>query len=96
MIVVALANLDTGLPRADLSSGWPFLVVAIVLIFGTGFYLARKPGKPGWLHFVFGLLIPEIAFAVNRLFAVEVSWIFWLTLLILIVSPIPIRRPTSE
>jgi hypothetical protein len=91
LVVVALNTLDTGLPRSEGLGGWPFFLVALAITVAVALYLSRRPGKPGWLHFIFGLLIPEVAFVLNRLFATEIGVIFWITVVVLILIPLPGR-----
>ncbi|HJU81381.1 MAG TPA: hypothetical protein VJ796_06495 [Acidimicrobiia bacterium] len=91
LVVVALNNLDTGLPRSEGLGGWPFFLVAVAITVAVAVYLSRRPGKPGWLHFIVGLLIPEVAFLVNRLLATEIGAIFWLAVAVLILIPLPGR-----
>jgi hypothetical protein len=91
LIVVALNNLDTGLPRSEGLSGWPFFLVAAAIVVLVAVALSRSPGPPGWLHFVLGLLIPEVAFLINRLFATEIGAAFWIAVAILVLIPLPTR-----
>lgn len=88
LVVVALNTLDTGLPRSEGLGGWPFFLVALAITAAIAVYLSRRPGKPGWLHFILGLLIPEVAFFVNRLFATEIGPVFWIAVALLILIPL--------
>lgn len=93
IIVLALNNLDTGLPASEgLAGGWPFWLAALIVTVIVARYLGRNPGRPGWLHFVIGLFIPEVAFAINRLASTEVSALFWMVVAALVVIPLPARR----
>ena len=92
LVIVALNTLDTGLPRSEGLGGWPFFLVTLAITVAVAIYLRRRPGKPGWLHFAIGLLIPEVAFFLNRLFSVEISAVFWLALALLVLIPLPGRR----
>lgn len=95
LLILALANLDTGLPEQPISTIWPFLAVVVAIILAVAYWLNRRPGSPGWLHFLIGLLIPEIAFVVNRLFQVEVGPFFWIAVLVLVLIPLPARSRTA-
>ena len=93
LIVFALDNLDTGLPDSEgLGGGWPFWIAAVVIIGFVALFLRRYPGSPGWGSFLIGLLIPEIAFFINRLFATEVSSLFLIFVIALALVPLPGRR----
>ena len=91
LVVVALNTLDTGLPRSEGLGGWPFFLLALAITVAVAVYLSRRPGKPGWLHFILGLLIPEVAFFLNRLFATEIGPVFWIVVALLILIPLPSR-----
>lgn len=92
VIVFALAKLDTGLPASEgLANGWPFWILAVLITVVVALWLRRTSARPGWGHFGLGLLIPEVAFLVNRLVTVEVSVVFWLTTLVLVLLPLPVR-----
>ena len=91
LVVVALNNLDTGLPRSEGLGGWPFFLVTLAITLAVAFYLSRRPVKPGWLHFAIGLLIPEVAFFLNRLFSIEIGVVFWILVAVLILIPLPGR-----
>ncbi len=91
LVVVALNNLDTGLPRSEGLGGWPFFLMALAITVAVAVYLSRRPEKPGWLHFVVGLLIPEVAFFLNRLFSIEIGVVFWIIVAVLILIPLPSR-----
>lgn len=91
LVVVALNTLDTGLPRSEGLGGWPFFLVALAITAAVAFYVSRRPGKPGWFHFILGLLIPEVAFFVNRLSATEIGPVFWIVVALLILLPLPGR-----
>ena len=91
LVIVALNNLDTGLPRSEGLGGWPFFLVALAITVAVAVYLSRRPEKPGWLHFVIGLLIPEVAFFLNRLFSIEIGVVFWIMVAVLILIPLPGR-----
>lgn len=96
LIVFALANLDTGLPASEgLAGGWPFWLVAVLITVGVALWLRRLGSGPRWGHFFLGLLIPEVAFFLNRLASVEISLVFWVTVLLLAVLPLPGGRTTS-
>jgi hypothetical protein len=92
LVIVALNTLDTGLPRSEGLGGWPFFLLALAIAVAVGIYLWKRPGKPGWLHFAIGLLIPEVAFFLNRLFSVEISAVFWVALAVLVLIPLSGRR----
>jgi hypothetical protein len=96
LIVFALDNFDTGLPDSEgLGGGWPFWIGALVIIAVVAFSLARS-GRRGWGSFLLGLLIPEVAFVINRLFTVDVSAIFLVVVAILVLVPLPSRgRPAT-
>jgi hypothetical protein len=92
LIVFALDNFDGGLPRSEgLGGGWPFWIGALVIIGAVAFSLGRS-GRPGWGAFLLGLLIPEVAFLVNRLVMTEISWVFWVVVALLVLVPFPSRR----
>ncbi|MGH8957635.1 MAG: hypothetical protein ACRDVK_03070 [Acidimicrobiia bacterium] len=95
LVVVALNTLDTGLPRSEGLGGWPFFLLALAITVAVAIYLSGRPGKPGWLHFVIGLLIPEVAFFLNRLFSVDISAVFWIAVAVLVLLPWPGRRMTE-
>jgi hypothetical protein len=92
LVVAALNTLDTGLPRSEGLEGWWFFLAALSITVAVAIYLSRRPGRPGWLHFVIGLLIPEVAFFLNRLFSVEISAAFWIACAVLVLLPLPGRR----
>ena len=92
LLVLALNNLDTGLPDSEgLAGGWPFWVGALVVVVIVAIYL-RRSGGPGWGFFILGLLIPEVAFFLNRLVATELSAWFWILVAVLVAVPLPARR----
>ena len=93
LIVLALDNLDTGLPQSEgLSGGWPFFLTALIISVIVVLYLRRWPG---WGHFIIGFLIPEVAFVINRLATTEVSALFWIVVAALILIPIPSRQKVA-
>ncbi|MGI8518989.1 MAG: hypothetical protein ACR2ME_11755 [Acidimicrobiia bacterium] len=93
LIVFALDNLDTGLPRSEgLGGGWPFWVAAVAVVVVVALFLRRSPGSPGWGTFLLGLLIPEVAFFINRLFTTDTSFIFLIAVAVLVLIPLPTRR----
>ena len=92
LVIVALNTLDTGLPRSEGLGGWPFFLLALAIAVAVAIYLWKRPGKPGWLHFSIGLLIPEVAFFLNRLFSVEIGAVFWVALAVLVLIPLSGRR----
>ena len=93
LIVFALDNFDNGLPDSEgLGGGWPFWIGAVVIVGVVAFFLGRSPGAPGWGSFLIGLLIPEVAFFINRLFTTEISIIFLIAVAILVLIPLPSRR----
>ncbi len=96
LVVVALNNLDTGLPQSEGLGGWPFFLVALAITGVVAVYLSRRPRKPGWLHFIIGLLIPEVAFFLNRLFVPEISVVFWMAVAALILIPLPSAATRSD
>ena len=89
LVIVALNTLDTGLPRSEGLGGWPFFLLALAITVTVAIYLWRRSGKPGWLHYVIGLLVPEVAFVINRLFATEIGPIFWIAVAVLVLIPMP-------
>jgi hypothetical protein len=94
LIVVAISNLDTGLPAQE-GGGWPFFAAALVLTVIVALALRRGSGGPGWGSFVLGLLIPEVAFFINRLVSTEVSAVFWIAAAVLILVPLPTRKAVA-
>lgn len=97
LIVFALDNLDTGLPRSEgLGGGWPFFLIALAIVAGVAWFLRRSPGRPGWGTFLLGVLIPEVAFFVNRLFTTEISFVFWVAVVLLALIPLATRSARSQ
>ena len=97
LIVLALANMDMGgvtVPEA-LRTGWPLwagVVVVIVIVF----LALRQAGPgPGWGTFLIGLVIPEVAFFINRLAATEIGPVFWIATAALILIPLPSRKAAA-
>lgn len=64
--------------------------MAVVVV--VALFLRRSPGSPGWGAFLLGLLIPEVAFFINRLFTTEISIIFLVAVAVLVLIPLPARR----
>jgi hypothetical protein len=96
LIVFALDNFDNGLPRSEgLGGGWPFWIGALVIIVVVSYSLSRSPRRPGWGSFFLGLLIPEVAFFINRLFTTEISLIFLFAVAVLALLPLPGRRAAA-
>jgi hypothetical protein len=94
LIVLALANMDMGgltVPEG-LRAGWPFWVGVVVVIVIVFLALRRAAPGPGWGTFLIGLVIPEVAFFINRLAATEVGMVFWIATAVLILIPLPIRK----
>jgi hypothetical protein len=94
LIVVALSNLDTGLPSQE-GGAWPFFAAALVITVIVVLGLRRGDGGPGWGSFILGLLIPEVAFFINRLVTTEVSAVFWIVAALLILVPLPARKAVA-
>jgi hypothetical protein len=93
LIVLALANMDIGgltVPEG-LRAGWPFWAGAAVVIMVVFLALRRAAPGPGWGTFLIGLVIPEVAFFINRLAATEIGIVFWLATAALILVPFPSR-----
>lgn len=67
--------------------------MAVVVVLAL--FLRRSPGSPGWGAFLLGLLIPEVAFFINRLFTTEISIIFLVAVAVLVLIPMPSRRPAA-
>ncbi|HEX5672089.1 MAG TPA: hypothetical protein VFY46_05140 [Acidimicrobiia bacterium] len=94
LILLALANMDIGgltVPEG-LRAGWPFWVGAAVLILIVFLTLRRAAPGPGWGTFLIGLVIPEVAFFINRLAATEIGMVFWIATAALILVPLPSRK----
>lgn len=92
LVVFALNNLNTGLPDSEgLAGGWPFWVGALVVVMIVAVCLRRSGGE-GWGFFLLGLLIPEVAFFINRLVVTELSPLFWILVAVLVVIPLRARR----
>jgi hypothetical protein len=54
--------------------------------------LRRAAPGPGWGTFLIGLVIPEVAFFINRLAATEIGMVFWIATAALILIPLPSRK----
>jgi hypothetical protein len=92
LIVLALANFAGGdNASVGLRGAWPFLLFPVVLAIGVAIWRRARPDAR-WFYFLIGILIPEVAFAINRLVTVEVSAVFWLMVLVLVLIPLPNRR----
>lgn len=47
IVVLALDNLDTGLPRSEgLEGGWPFFLAVVAITIIVAIYLARRTDGP--------------------------------------------------
>jgi hypothetical protein len=88
LIVIALNNLDTGLPDTEGMPGWLFWLIGLGIVAGVALYL-RRSGGPGWGAFLAGVLFPEVAYLVNRLVTTEISVLFWILVAALVVIPLP-------
>lgn len=94
LILLALANMDMGgltVPEG-LRAGWPFWVGVVVVIVIVFLALRRAAPGPGWGTFLIGLVIPEVAFFINRLAATEIGMVFWIATAALILIPLPSRK----
>jgi hypothetical protein len=96
VIVFALDNLDTGLPTSEgLNQGWPFLIAGIAIVVVVALWLRHAAPGPGWGSFLLGLLIPELAFAINRLVSTEIGTVFWIAAAVMTVVPLPKRKAVA-
>lgn len=93
LIVLALSGMDSGVNVPEgLQAGWPLWLGAAVVTLVVVVALRRAALGPGWGSFVIGLLIPEVAFAINRITATEVGTVFWIATAVLILVPLPGRK----
>jgi hypothetical protein len=94
LILLALANMDIGgltVPEG-LKAGWPFWAGVVVVVAIVFLALRRAAPGPGWGTFLIGLVIPEVAFFINRLAATEIGIVFWIATAALILIPLPSRK----
>lgn len=94
LILLALASMDIGgltVPEG-LRAGWPFWVGVVVFIVIVFLALRRAAPGPGWGTFLIGLVIPEVAFFINRLATTEIGMVFWIATAGLILVPLPRRK----
>lgn len=94
LILLALASMDIGgltVPEG-LRAGWPFWVGVVVFIVIVFLALRRAAPGPGWGTFLIGLVIPEVAFFINRLATTEIGTVFWIATAGLILVPLPRRK----
>lgn len=94
LILLALASMDIGgltVPEG-LRAGWPFWVGVVVVIVIVFLALRRAAPGPGWGTFLIGLVIPEVAFFINRLATTEIGMVFWIATAGLILVPLPRRK----
>jgi hypothetical protein len=94
LILVALANMDIGglTLLEGFEAGWAFWVAVVVIIVVVFLALRRAAPGPGWGTFLIGLVIPEVAFFINRLAADEIGMVFWIATAALILIPLPSRK----
>jgi hypothetical protein len=92
LIVLVLTGMDSGVSVPEgLRAGWPLWLGAAVVTLVVVVARRAAPG-PGWGSFVIGLVIPEVAFAINRIAAIEVGPVFWIATAVLILVPLPGRK----
>lgn len=93
LIVLVLTGMDSGVSVPEgLRAGWPLWLGAAVVTLVVVVALRRAAPGPGWGSFVIGLVIPEVAFAINRIAAIEVGPVFWIATAVLILVPLPGRK----